>query len=307
MKDVLRAARQLYAENPNITIGEMLRKLHISGYDMSRAVFATHSVLQSKLDDLCKYALEEYKQPIAAKEVLKAALTACDFKENEVNKAIEKYYPDTGFYAAIVNASQHARPFCAAHGAYNVGRGDFTVEGWISSTTGGGTIISRKGTEGGYRNGGFLLVLKPEGVIKFATDDGIGFYEVNSEAVNAYDGNFHHVLALRRGEDLEIYFDYKKIPAKVRTNHCPGLDVNNNLGITIGATQQVQEPYNYFNGRIGECRMWKTAKTYADKTEWINTDYIDSNLIAMWSFRSKSGEDFSLIGNNLNLNGCDIG
>ena len=143
--------------------------------------------------------------------------------------------------------------------------------------------------------------MKPDGTIKLATDDGIGFYEVNSEPVAVYDGAYHHILGLRQGKALKIYVDFKEIHITPKTNRHPGLNINNTLGITAGAVEQRQEPYNYFNGCIGECRLWKKAKTYSSKEDWANTDYISSDLIGMWGFWGKSGTDYSETNNPLDI------
>lgn len=304
--DVIQLARKLLKENPNITVAEMLHLLHISHNDPKRCIYSTYDVLKPTLSELCSAAVKEFKQPLISKADLKDALKECGFSESDMDKQIQACYPDDKRYAIVLSGSSHDRPRTVCNAAYNVGTGDFTVEGWVKPLSGGGTILSRKPTPGCWGNGGFLLVLKPDGVIKLATDDGMGFYEVNSEAVAAYDGNYHHVLGLRRGETLEVYFDFKKLAVTERTDRHSGLDINNSLGVTIGATEQVQEPYNYFNGNIGECRMWKIAKTYNDKTDWANTDYTDTDIIGMWGFWCKSGNDYSATANMLPVTGCQF-
>lgn len=301
MKSVVEQAKKFLAENPNITPAEMFRKLHGTGYNIVRTVFAVFTILMPTLDTLCKLAIAEYKQPLATKQELQEALTACEFAGADIDAAIAAAYPvDTARYSAIFTSGTSTHPAAPLCTAYQIGCGDFTVEAWIKPTAGGGTIISRKGTDGGHGNGGFLLVLKPDGVIKLATDDGLGFYEINSAPVAVYDGAYHHILGLRRGKDMEVHVDFKKIQAEPRTDRFPGLDINNRLGMALGHVEQQQEPYNAFNGFIGEVRIWNIATTYPSKIAWASTDYLSNGLIAMWGFWNQSGEDYSLIANSLN-------
>ncbi|HET7462397.1 MAG TPA: LamG domain-containing protein, partial [Longimicrobium sp.] len=74
-------------------------------------------------------------------------------------------------------------------GAYNFGTGGFTFEAWVRAR-GAGTILSRKGSDGGSGNGGWLLVLQPTGTVKFATDDGFGYYQVVSQPCPLLDGEW---------------------------------------------------------------------------------------------------------------------
>lgn len=303
MDQILILAKELLKDNPQITPAEMFHKLHLSGYGVDRTVFAVYSVLKPELDELCEAAVMEYKQPLVTKEALREALTSCGFASADIENVISQKYPqDTARYAVVLSEKTRC-PATSYNNAYNIGCGDFTVEAWVKPSGGGGTILSRKPTEGGSYNGGFLLVLKPDGTIKLATDDGMGFYEVNSEPANVYDGRYHHILGSRQGETLKIYVDFEEIRATVRTNRFPDLNINNALGITVGAVEQMQEIYNYFNGSIGECRLWKKAVTYSSKNEWADTDYIASDLTGMWGFWNKSGTDYSETANNLNVTG----
>ena len=305
MKKEIEYAEQLLKQNPEITPEEMLHEFHITNYDIKRSIFAVCTVRKCELNQMCGIAIKEYKQPLISKQTLKEALLSCEFLEKDIEQSITSQYPDNTRYACVFQSKNKQRVSTKMLANYNVGNGDFTVECWIKPNSGGGTMISRKATEGGYNNGGFLFVLKPDGVLKLATDDGMGFYEINTSKVNAYDGKYHHVLGLRRGDELEIYFDFCKVQSSVRTNRFSKLNINNCLGITIGSVEQNQEPYNYFNGNIGECRIWKIAKTYKDRIEWENIDYINSNLIGMWGFWNKLGEDYSSA-NTMNVDGCQF-
>lgn len=304
MQNALVQAKKLLKENPNITPEEMFHRLHVSGYDAVRTVYAVYTVLQTPLDSLCRITVKEYRQPLIGKDSLCKALEGCGFAAEDVKKEVENAYPaDTARYAVCLSGNG-GRPHTVCNPAYDIGTGDFTAEGWVKPASGGGTLLSRKPTDGGWGNGGFLLVLKPDGTIKLATDDGMGFYEINTEPVKKlYDGGFHHILGRRKSGVLEIYVDFVKIDAQVRTDRFADLDINNRLGITVGAVEQRQEPYNELSGRVGECRIWNRAVSYASKKEWADTDYVTPGIIAMWGFWGKSGDDYSEVSNALDVGG----
>lgn len=146
---------------------------------------------------------------------------------------------------------------------FNFGTGDFTFEAWVK-TLKGGTIIGRKGTDGGPGNGGFLLVANPDGTIKFATDNGFGFFETVSGKAPLIDGVWHHIAAVRQGVTLSLYLDGEPLPATTRGNAQPPLDVNNSLRLTIGTVDQQQEPNRFFMGLLAEIRLWNTGRSAND-------------------------------------------
>lgn len=297
MIDVIQYVENILRDDPSITPEEMLHNLHCSNYSFNDCITAVEHFFHSTADEMCVMAVSEFKHPLVTKDALTSALLSVGISQTDADKAVQKNYPsDTNRYAlSLTDSSLVSMPYSDA---YNVGTGDFTVEAWICKTGNGGTIVSRKPTEGCAGNGGFLLVIKSDGSIKLATDDGYGFYEINSDIVSGiFDGKYHHVLGLRRNSELEIYVDFKKISSTPRTNRFPGLNINNSLRLAVGCTDQIQEPYNHYTGKIGEIRLWSKAKTYTDKNDWENTDYISLGLIGMWAFNQKQGEDYSSVNN----------
>ncbi len=178
--------------------------------------------------------------------------------------------------------------------AYNLGTGDFTLEAWFK-TTGPGTIISRKPTAGGAGAGGFLLVVKPGGVFKLATDSGFGFYEVNSEATEALDGTWHHVAGIRKSGQLSIYFDGRQLNSVVGNNTSTPCDINNNLRLVIGFADQQQEPFRNFTGMLDEVRLWnisRSAEQIANNMDG-RLSGLETGLIGYWNFNGENGADGS--------------
>lgn len=141
---------------------------------------------------------------------------------------------------------------------FNFGTGDFTVMAMISSVK-GGTAVARKGAVGGPGNGGFLLVVNPDGSVKFATDNGFGYYQVVSAPSSILDGDCHTIAGIRTGAQLSIFIDGVAVSVTASGNAAPPLNVNNNLPLTIGCTQQSQEPHNQFLGNLMNVSVWNTA------------------------------------------------
>lgn len=298
MFDVVDYAEELIVENPDITAEEMMHNLHCANYGLSDCLLAVKRFFSLSADEIAKMAIYEFKHPLVEKEELVTAMETVGYPQKDTENAVNAYYPkDTKRYA--LNFSAESLVTASFVSQYNLERGDFTVEAWIC-TQKGGTVISRKPTPGCDGNGGFLLVVKADMSIKLATDDGYGFYEINTNPVSSlFDGSFHHVLGLRRNSKLEIYVDFKKIPAEVRTNRFAGLNIDNSIRLAIGFTDQIQEEYNHFTGKIGEIRIWSIAKTYDDQAEWNDTDYVTPGLIGMWPFSEKRCADYSAVNNEI--------
>ncbi|TGN14067.1 LamG domain-containing protein [Leptospira ilyithenensis] len=187
---------------------------------------------------------------------------------------------------------------------YNFGAGNFSV-GALVKTTSPGTVISKKGTPGGQGNGGWLLVIKQGGTIKFATDDGSQFYEVISSPSRVLDGEWHHIAAIRNNGNLSIYFDGNLIPVTPsRSNPPPPLNVTNNLRLMIGGTEQSQEPYNQFVGQVEDVVLWNKAATREEiiPAMFNQLGGNEPGLIGYWNLNNHV-KDSSAIKNNGTLNG----
>lgn len=212
---------------------------------------------------------------------------------------------DGGDYAATLAN----RGFLSAnnHAAYQFGVGDFTVEAWIKTAASGGsgTIVSRKDAQGGPGDGGFLLILKSNGAIKLATDSGTGFFEANTQPTSANDGQWHHVAAVRQGAAFQIYLDGALVPSTTGGTQPPPLSVNNALPLTIGTTQQTQEPFNFFTGSLDEVIVWRVARGAAQipldmRPTWTTPP---PEVVGYWGFRYRNGLDLSLTANPAAPNG----
>ncbi|BAU27761.1 ricin-type beta-trefoil lectin protein [Aneurinibacillus soli] len=187
---------------------------------------------------------------------------------------------------------------------YNFGTKDFTLESWVNSTS-SGTIISRKSSDGGPGNGGFLLVIKPDGSLKFATDNGFGFYEIDSSPTSILDGSWHHVVAVRKGGVLNIYLDGVLLEGTIQKNLDTPLDVNNSMRLVIGATDQMQEPNNHFSGLLTEIRVWNYAREINDILNYMNIKLSgdEDGLVGYLTFDFGLVIDYSKTRNKAQVNG----
>jgi hypothetical protein len=188
--------------------------------------------------------------------------------------------------------------------AYNFGTGDFTVLAMIESLQ-GGTVIARKGSAGGPGNGGFLLVVNPDGSVKFATDDGFGFYQVVSGPASILDGDCHTVGGIRRGDRLSIVIDGLEVAGTSSGNATPPLNVNNNLPVTIACTQQMLEPHNQFVGDIMNVSLWNTALAgdALVKATFARVTGAEPNLQGYWTLNATT-DDLSPNDNPANIIGA---
>lgn len=203
-------------------------------------------------------------------------------------------------YAARLGASG---TFTApSNGAYQLGTGDFTVGAWLrtASPGGSGTVIARKGSQGGPDNGGFLLVLRPDGSLKLATDNGSGYFQGTSGPTGASEGRWHHVAGVRQGATVQLYLDGLAIATSPSGNATPPLNVNDQLPLTIGTTQQSQEQYQHFGGDLAAVTLWGVARDAASVSSDMHTVLTgtEAGLIGFWPFSFRNGLDLSPTGNN---------
>lgn len=205
-----------------------------------------------------------------------------------------------GDYATHLGASG---TFVApSNAAYQLGKRDFTVQAWVRTAArgGSGTIVSRKGTDGGPGNGGFLLVLGPTGAVKLATDNGFGYFQALTGPTAAADGRWHHLAAVRHGAGIQIYVDGLPVAAATSGNTTPPLDIGDSLPLVIGTTQQTAEPYRQFGGYLAEVSFWNTARDAAAVWSDMHTELTgaEPGLIGLWPFTFRNGLDLSPTANN---------
>jgi hypothetical protein len=86
--------RQMIEQNPNITPAEMLRNLHIAGYDREQSVLIVkHFFEDTPADEMCRIIVNEYNAPLIDKAELRRLLILCKYNEDSVDEAIKKHFP----------------------------------------------------------------------------------------------------------------------------------------------------------------------------------------------------------------------
>lgn len=202
----------------------------------------------------------------------------------------------TGFPPVAASMKHNGYMQANSISAYNFNKGPFTVEAWINAAS-SGTIISRKSTEGGFAdNSGFLFVLKSDGVLKLATDNGFGFYEINTVRTNIIGSGARHVAATRdKNGNLHIYLDGQLLPSSPNHSLSTPLAINTYLPMVIGATDQIQEPYNHYTGSLCLVRVWNVQRTIDEIA--LNAPVIlpadSKGLVAQWPLLGNGSDDSS--------------
>lgn len=242
--------------------------------------------------------------PTLSKAEMYAVLTNSEvgFSAADATAAVNTLFKTSFALTISGNPSFLSAP---SNSAYSFGTSDFSLQCWVK-TTASGTVISRKPGEGGAGNGGFLLVIKSNGVIKFATDNGFGFYEVNTASATLIrDGNWHYLSAVRQSNSLSIYLDGNLVPVIVGSNISPPINVNNNLPLLMGNVAQWQEQFRQFTGQLDQVRIWSRALSQVEIRDTMNRSLAgnEPGLVGLYTFSNQNGEDSSPTRNNASPTG----
>lgn len=156
--------------------------------------------------------------------------------------------------------------------------GDFTVDAWFLARDCAelGTIIGR----GGGAGPGFAVHCEGS-VLSFDVFDANGSF---TTLVTSFDepGAWHHVAALRRGTEVELYLDgVKHQKAAISVIASAPADADVFIGRYEGGA--------YFQGNLDEVRLWSRALG-SDEVAALHA-YYRPGVIAHWSFdRDLTGE-----------------
>ena len=163
---------------------------------------------------------------------------------------------------------------------------NFTLQCWVK-TTEFGTVISRKSIV----NGAFRLVIKSNGSIKLATDNGYEFFEVNTDPTVICDDNWHFLTGVRNSSTLTIYLDGNIVSEHNFGNATPPLDVSNTSSLSMVASAQQQEEFNQFKGQLDEVRIWNFALNQSQTQSQMNQSLTEteSGLIGYYTSNDQTG------------------
>jgi len=221
-------------------------------------------------------------------------------KAHNINETQIRYLLPVS-YAACLQSKGYLAATPNKNDDYNFSKEDFTLEAWIKPV-GEGAIISRKSRDGGRTNcGGFLIVLRSDSTIKLATDDGLGFYEIDSVKTTAFNGKWHHIAGVRKNGVLQLYFDGSPLDGEISKNKETPLNVDNGMRLLIGATDQCLGDIIPYSGLIGEVRIWNISKNQVDIATYMTSKLKgnESGLVGYWNFDKEDGQDLSNMHNNM--------
>ena len=162
-------------------------------------------------------------------------------------------YFDGASYLVIPNSPQ-----------LNFGTGDFSISLWLKTSDTSQQMILQKGRINGPKDPQYWVRLNDaHGDLTFLTGDGMPPSALcTNNGVVANDYAWHHLVAMRQGEKLQVYLDtimISEIEGYVR-------NVDNNQTLKIG-TQNFYGKRNFFTGSIDELRIYNRALS----TEEIKT------------------------------------
>lgn len=141
---------------------------------------------------------------------------------------------------------------------FNFGAGEFSVAFWMKKNAGGASdarIVKKLGSKGSFTfhlNGNDLT---------FFRYDGSQVYSVTSSGVNVVDGNWHHVVGLKRGTNLYLYID--GISQGSVQDAAEG-DLDSTADISLG-----RQGGGYYSGLIDDLCIYSKALEDVDITELI--------------------------------------
>jgi hypothetical protein len=187
--------------------------------------------------------------------------------------------------------------------AWQFGTNNFTLEAWFRSDTDTGlnrTIIAN----GDASDNGFLLYMQGGGNIKFfvnniAVANAVGPYE--------NDSKWHHVAAVRDGNDYLLYIDGKLIDKSTQSSQ----NLTHAGKASIGARDLSGSADAYWDGQIAMVRVFKGASGGARTQAEIRADMFNNSasladstdLMCAYDFNEGTGTSLDNIQGNTNFDG----
>jgi Concanavalin A-like lectin/glucanases superfamily len=164
--------------------------------------------------------------------------------------------------------------------------GNFTIEGWVKTSTLTDQFIFFSGNVVTSVDSGIWLKINSSGIPQFFSFKNTGSvqgtdYQFVQGLTNIADGTWHHIAGVWDGANLNLYIDTILVATTAWTN-APAYNVIS--FVQIGALYQSATNANssYFDGKIDDVRLWGIARSA-------------SNILVNWQRE--------LAGNESNLNG----
>ncbi len=205
-----------------------------------------------------------------------------------------------GFGAQIGSGGLISVP---TNNAFQFGTGDFSVTCRFLAET-AGALVSRKSASGGSpTDAGWLLILNADESFTFATDNGFGYYLVNSVPTAALDGGSHTVAAVLSGATLSLWFDGAPLATTSLGTQTPPLGISSNQRLVFG--QADQPPTRQFLGVIETVSLWSRKLTPGEinVAAFGRVDSAAPGLVGLW-LMDQDFTDASATGADASPNGA---
>jgi len=138
--------------------------------------------------------------------------------------------------------------------ALDFGTGDFTVEGWFSSTaTANWGIVASKRASTSVGAAGWYIGVNGSTNFIFSICDGVAQVTLDTTSAAAYlNGSPHHIVGVRRAGTPEIYVNGVLLQSGTNNSY----NVDNGDSIRIGRTGEAS---THWKGRLDEVAVYNTA------------------------------------------------
>ena len=97
--------------------------------------------------------------------------------------------------------------------------------------------------------------------------------------------------------------NFEEIEVMESGNINTALDITSDSRLTLGYSDQHQEPYRLFHGQLANVRLWNCSRYYVSLDDFHTRmpSKTDRNLVGWWNFVNKTCVDESLYGNKLQV------
>ncbi|MGA0846471.1 MAG: LamG-like jellyroll fold domain-containing protein, partial [Luteolibacter sp.] len=135
------------------------------------------------------------------------------------------------------------------------GTSDFTLSAWVKTTATTDQVVIQQ-RNGGF-NGQYQLRVRETGAVSFYVYGNLATQFDFRTNLSVNDGEWHHIVAVRDGENGYIYIDGDPTPAASAIGTLRDLD--SSIGVGIG--RDIRDNIRPFSGQIDEVKIYSLAKS----------------------------------------------
>ena len=201
---------------------------------------------------------------------------------------------------------------------YNFGTGDFTLEAWVTTTSGGPVFTLTGPAAQSVGQEYLLLAVQSDGTVFVGCRDSetgmVGIWTLSDDQA-ILDGEPHHLAMVRQGTVITIYLDGDPLsPAPFNIQPAGTIDLSSVNVVFVGfaimppTISQPGDPFvawtldsYYFVGQMDEVRFWSIALSQGLIADGMHHELTNTEpgLVGHWTFDNQDGTDSSPLGNNL--------